>query len=264
MKRKSHAMILSAALAAAAVPSAKAAVLISDSFSYADGALETVSGGVWEINSGTGSKLVSSGKLVIDDNNTSDYQRQFNAGATATTVYASFKANFSSTDPPSSVGSYFAALAGPKSGTSFSTAFRARVGTFVAGTEGAGKFTLGISSGGNAVNIATDFTYWPTALSFDTEYTIAIEYDATSPGTNKLWVNPTAESDPSITFNGGSGTTLGSFLWRVNSSSIDGDKTVDDLNVGTTFGDVIAVPEPTVAGLAAAAGVAAMLKRRKR
>src|SRR5438874_3841030 len=156
MSRKAQAALLTAALAAmGSFSTARASVLLTEPFSYADGALETVSGGLWEINSGTGSKQVVSGQLVIDDNTTSDYQRQFDAGQTVTTgaVYASYTVNFSSADPPSSVGSYFAAFAGPKSGTTFSTSFRGRVGGFVAGTEGGGKCTLAIGSAGNAVNV---------------------------------------------------------------------------------------------------------------
>jgi hypothetical protein len=269
MNRKAS-VALSAALSALGIgATANAAILLSEPFTYNDGALETVSGGLWQINSGTGSKVVSSGKLIVDDNTTSDYQRQFNAGATSTVAYSSFKVVMSSADVPNSAGSYFAGVAGPigttTAGTAFSTFFRGRVGALVTGTEGAGKFTLAISAGGNLAN-GTDFTQWGTPLNFDTEYTIVTKVDAVT-GENRLWVNPTLETDTSVVNTGAtSSSVLGAFLWRTNSSSIDGDKTVDDLNVGTLFADVVGggtVPEPTTAGVLAAAGVAAMLRRRR-
>jgi len=266
MNRKAK-VILSTALSTFGLgAAANAAVLLQESFTYPDGALETVSGGLWQINSGSGSKLVTSNKFVIDDNTTADYQRQFNGGTTTTGAYSSFKLNMSSLDVPNSVGAYFAALAGPSTGgTAFSTFFRTRVGAFVSGSEGTGKFTLAISSGGSAPN-GTDYTQWGSALNFDQEYTIVTKYDGTT-GENRLWVNPTSESDPSVVFSAASSSSaIGSFLWRSNSSSLDGDKTVDDLNVGTTFADVIGggvVPEPTTAGALAAAGIAAMLRRRR-
>lgn len=266
MNRKAQ-VILSAALSTFGLgAAANAAVLIQEPFAYADGPLESVSGGVWQINSGSGSKLVTGGKFVIDDNTTADYQRQFNGAATTTGAYSSFKLVMSSADVPNSVGAYFAALAGPSTGgTAFSTFFRARVGAFVSGAEGAGKFTLAVSSAGSSPN-GTDYTQWGTALSFDQEYTIVTKYDGTT-GENRLWVNPAAEGDPSVVLTGAtSGSAIGSFLWRSNSSSVDGDKTVDDLNVGTTFADVVGggvVPEPTTAGALAAVGVAAMLRRRR-
>ncbi|CAN5435573.1 hypothetical protein BH09PLA1_BH09PLA1_03650 [soil metagenome] len=267
MTRKA-AIVLSAALSTLGLgAAAQAAPLLSDTFTYSDGPLETVSGGVWEINSGSGSKVVSAGRFVIDDNTTSDYQRQFNAGATSTLVYSSFTLNMDTLDIPNSVGAYFVAVAGPKSGTTFSTLFRNRVGAFISGSEGAGKFTLAISSAGGSPNIATDYTAWGTALNLGTDYTIVIKYDA-STGENRLWVNPTLESDTSVVNIGATSTTgLGSFLWRSNSSSIDGDKTVDNLNVGTLFADVVGgggpTPEPTTAGVLAAAGIAALLRRRR-
>jgi hypothetical protein len=264
MNRKAK-VILSTALSTLGLgAAANAAVLLQEPFTYTDGALETVSGGLWQINSGSGSKQVVSGKLLIDDNTTSDYQRQFNGAATTTSVYSAFKLVMSSQDVPSSVGSYFAAVAGPSTGgTAFSTFFRARVGAIVNGTEGAGKFTLGIHGSSSTV---TDFVTWGTPLNFDTEYLIVTKYDGAT-GENRLWVNPTQESDASVVQTGtSSASAIGSFLWRVNSSSVDGDKTVDDLNVGTLFADVVTggvVPEPTTAGALAAAGVATLLRRRR-
>jgi hypothetical protein len=259
MTRKAK-VVLSTALSALGLgAAAHAAPLLTDTFTYPDGALETVSGGLWEVNSGSGSKLVQSGQLLIDDNTTSDYMRQFDAAATSTLVYSSFILNMSSVDVPNTVGAYFAAVAGPKSGTSFSTFFRARVGAIVNGTEPAGTFTLGIHGSNSTVS---NFVNWGTPLSFDTDYLIVTKYDG-STGESRLWVNPTLETDLSVVETGATSSTgMGSFLWRSNSSSTDGDKLVDNLNVGTTFADAV-IREPTTAGVLAAAGVAALLRRRR-
>ena len=259
MTRKA-ASALSAALATLGIGAAvQGAPLLTDTFTYADGPLETVSGGLWEINSGSGSKLVQAGQLLINDNTTADYQRQY-AAQTSGTVYSSFLVNMGTGgDLPNTLGAYFAALSGPKSGTAFSTFFRARVGAFISSSQTAGKFTLAIGSG--ASSDPTAFTPWGTELDLNTDYTIVTSYNIDT-GESRMWVNPLLETDPSVSQTSTSLGTLGSYLWRSNSSATDGDKLVDNLNVGTAFSDVV-VPEPTTAGALAAAGVAAMLRRRR-
>lgn len=248
---------ISAAVAAAFATQATAAVLLNEPFTYSDGAIETVGTG-WTIHSGTGSKNVSAGAFVIDDDTTSDYNKGLSSTVSSGTVYASFDVTFSTSDiPGSGTALYFAHF---KDNTlTTGTAFRTRIFANRPTGSAAGKFTLGLASIGGGTN-AADFSAWSPTLDLGTTYKIVTSFNVGT-GVSTLWVNPVSEASTSITSTGGSGQSIGAYAFRV-AGNTDGDKTVDNLLVGTTFGDV--VPEPASFGLGALVAGGLLVRRRRR
>jgi hypothetical protein len=126
---------------------------------------------------------------------------------------------------------------------------------------GAGTFRLGIgnstTSDANSGQIATD-------LSLNTTYQVAIRYNVGT-GQSTIWLNPTLETDPSVTASDTPGTiNISTFAFRQSLASGDGMGTlfVDDLRVGTTFAE--AVPEPSTWALVGLGAIATLLWRRRR
>jgi hypothetical protein len=127
-----------------------AALLLNDSFSYPDGPLVIVSGGVWAHHSGSdGEVMVQSGRVLLSEANTEDVNaslagQPYAPSGTTNVFYASFTVKFTSL--PSSGGAYFAHFKDSSSG------YRARIWALTSGA-GTGKFRLGISStSGSAIS----------------------------------------------------------------------------------------------------------------
>jgi endonuclease/exonuclease/phosphatase family metal-dependent hydrolase len=227
--------IIAFCIAAVLLPStlAGAALLLNDSFSYPDGPLVTVSGGVWLHHSGsiTGEVAVASGRVSLSEANTEDVnaplagQPYVSSGAT-NVFYASFKVKFTSL--PSSGGAYFAHF------KDSSTGFRTRVWALTSGAA-SGKFRLGISSTSGSVISAT----LPVDLSLNTDYTVVTRLvNSNSVGT--LWVNPGSENDASVSTSEGASTfTVVSYALRENNG--EGMLNLANLRVGTSFADVVSV-----------------------
>ena len=210
---------------------AGAALLLNDSFSYPDGPLVTVSGGVWLHHSGsiTGEVAVASGRVLLSEANTEDVnsplagQPYTSSGAT-NVFYASFKLNITSL--PSSGGAYFAHF------KDSSTGFRARIWALTSGAA-SGKFRLGISSTSGSVISAT----LPVDLSLNTNYTVVTRL-VNSNSVSTLWVNPETESDASVSTSENASTfTVVSYAFRENTG--EGALNLDNLRVGTSFADVV-------------------------
>jgi hypothetical protein len=109
----------------------------------------------------------------------------------------------------------------------------------VEGPTTGGDFTLGI--GGSAASQGI----WGTDLSFGTTYRAVVGFDFTT-GVSSLWVNPTAETDTSTTGIADTVPLISTFALRQSDSTWNEGITVDNLRVGTTFGDVLLpVPEPS-------------------
>ena len=165
--------------------SARGAVILDETFTYADGALTNVSGGKWVLHSATSQFVgpnVSSGKATLSQSNQPDVNSSLTAGPYSSgNLYASFVVNFSGL-PSGLIGEYFAHFKDSASG------FRCRVFASTNGTDGT-KFRVGITKGqtGTAtpVFIATD-------LSLNTDYLLVIRYDAASTAST-LWLNPGSE-----------------------------------------------------------------------
>ena len=208
-----------------------AALLLNEPFTYSDGPLVTVSGGVWVHHSGSANEvMVTSGRVYLNDANTEDVNRplpgQPYAPSGSTNVfYTSFTVRFTSL--PTSGGTYFAHF--KDSGTTF----RARIWALTSGAQ-SGKFRLGISSASSSAASVTN----TTDLSLTTNYTVVTRFvNSNSVTTSQLWINPTAETDPSISITENtSGMTVVSYALRENTG--EGALSLDNLQVGTSFADV--------------------------
>jgi hypothetical protein len=105
---------------------AGAAILLSDSFSYADGPLVTVSSNLWVHHSGsvTGEVAVVSGRVLLSETNTEDVNallagQPYPSSGSTNVFYACFTVKFTSL--PNSGGTYFAHFKNSSSG------YRARI-----------------------------------------------------------------------------------------------------------------------------------------
>jgi hypothetical protein len=239
--RKATLLITVLALLAIAGP-AFSASFWSEQFSYANGALTSVSAN-WTTHSGTGTDIqVNSGVAVGSNSNAPDDNRVFGVTQSATAkTYACFQVMIP-TQATTPVLNYFAHF---KDSGTFN--FGARVYVAPSG----GTFTFGVSLGscGTGCTVAL----WPVALNYGQWYTVATLYDAGA-GVARLWVDPAGEGSLSISHNTWSGTTsqagfqLSAFALRQSSSGIPSGTAnwgynVDNIQVGTAFADLC--PSPT-------------------
>jgi endonuclease/exonuclease/phosphatase family metal-dependent hydrolase len=212
--------------------SASAVVLLNDPFDYTNGPLVTVSGGKWTHYSGatTGQVQVIGGRIALNGSDTEDVNsllagQPYDSAGTTNRFYAGFTVRF--TALPGASGTYFAIFK-----DSSATGFRARVWAFTAGAA-PGKFRLGLSSASGSVITATN----PADLSLNTDYTVVIRL-VNSNSAAKLWLNPGAESDASIsTGDEAASFTVVAYAFRQSSGA--GNLSIDDLRVGSAFTDII-------------------------
>ncbi|WP_223032650.1 T9SS type A sorting domain-containing protein [Hanstruepera marina] len=201
-------------------------VIIAEDFSYPDGSL--VANSAWANTSGTANQMqVVSGQAVVNHNDSEDVEITFSS--VSGSVYAGFDfsvddlgAPYSGTD-----NEYFAHLD-----------FAARI-DIVEGTGG-GDFSVGIST-----TTSTAEATWATDLTFGQTYRLIVEYDQDG-GVAELWIDPTLETDTSIS--GSVDTTpatVTSFDLRQSSSSENETIRIDNLMVGQTFDDVVVFQVPT-------------------
>ena len=211
---------------------AEAVVLFSDSFDYPDSALVTVSTNLWSHHSGsvTGEVLVASDRVLLSEANTEDVHalltgQPYTDSGTTNIFYAGFKVRF--TTLPAGGGAYFTHFKDSGNG------FRARVWALTGGAA-PGRFRLGISStSGSIINVTN-----PMDLRLNTDY-IVVTRLVNSNSVSTLWLNPTAETDTSVSTSEGSTTfTVAGYAYRENTG--EGVLSVDNLKVGTTFADVVA------------------------
>jgi len=238
-------MIVLVAVAGLAA-STQAALVSSETFTYPNGNL--VGNGGWAAHSGAGSVpvQVSSGAIVLNQGTLTreDVNKAFAPPIGAgTIIYASFE--FSNTGGNGNV--YFAHF---QQGT---TNFRAR--TYITAATVVGDYSLGLS------NDNTIPAVWGTALTFGTTYTVVTSYNFDT-GESKLWVNPVSFASTSISAPGTASTAIAAFGFRQANPSVGtSSQTIDNLNVGTDFGDVV-IPSPGALALIGLGGLFAGRRRR--
>lgn len=206
----------------------RAAVILSDTFSYPNGSLLTNSAFFWKTHSGTtGQTQVVSGRVQLSQNQSEDVAAALTNGPYHNdTLYASFTINFSVL--PSGAGNYFAHFK-----DSGSANFRAKV---FATTSGAAPsfFRVGVA------NVANTPLTIPADLALGSDYTLVLRYTAATPATT-LWINPASEDSPTDRADAtDSATALGISTFALRQSNSGGGMGVlalDDLIVATTFAE---------------------------
>ncbi len=229
--RHRRSRLLAAALTAVlpALP-LRAAIVLDEPFAYPDGALTEVSAGRWTNHSGTaGQGDVAAGAVHLTQSESEDVNAALGGGPYAAdsgvTLYAKFTVRC--TALPGGAGTYFAHF------KDSSTGFRARVFASTAGAA-EGRFRLGIAEAANTS------TLLERDLALDTPYTVIVRYDVGT-AASTLWVEATAETDPSVSAtDDGTPLTVVAFALRQSLSSGNGmgSLVLDDLRVATSFAEL--------------------------
>jgi hypothetical protein len=213
------------------VPSA--GTLFYEPFNYADGSLSTNSSGLWQNHGGTpGDLSVLSDAAFISASFSEDLNARLRGEpynvSTGTNLYYSLR--FWADNLPTSDGGYFAHFIGS------SSAFRARL---IVSTTNAPLFYYRVGIG-NGVNSATNSGYAeiPTDITFGETNTVVVRYNVGT-GRSTLWLNPTNESDPSVTATDILGSTNNILQFALRQTTFQGDINVDDVRVAVTFDEAL-------------------------
>ena len=244
--RKIAFALLTLGLVVAAAPS-MAANLVYDSFSYPNGNL--VPNGGWANYSGAAVDIQVVGGQVTGGaigNPANDDHILFAAQPLTAKTYACFDVSIPAVAAaPKAI--YFAAL---KDGGASNLVSRVYVLPL-----SNGGWTFGLSH--SSTSATAGVVPWTAALSYGTTYRIVINYDPVAKSST-MWVNPTVESDPSVTISNSAIAALavsGFGLRQSNSASTlptspvytgtaDWNWVVDNVGVGQSFVDACEVAVP--------------------
>jgi hypothetical protein len=223
----------------AGVSATRGSVLVQDTFSYPDGSVTAVSGGLWLAYSeaGNGPVMVNGGQLKIDFWNLEDvsialpgapYDTVNNQGVA--TLYCSFTLTCARL-PRAPTGTYFAYFkdSGPR-------LTRCRV---FALTNGAapGTYRLAIGSTNDS---GLGAAAYPINLTTNTAYSIVTRLDLMT-GESALWINPLAENNFAATNvppNPGELIGIAAYAFR-QARHQSGVMLVDNFKIGTRFSDLM-------------------------
>ena len=206
------------------------ALIFSESFDYADGALATNAAAPWVHHSGavTGQLQVVNGRAQLTTAQTEDISVALPGGPYATNsgvkLFVSFQLNL--LQLPGSTGDYFAHFN--------TTGARCRLFASTA-NAGAGRFRLGIANGSNTASeqLAVD-------LETNVNYFVVLRYDP-STAVSTLWVNPAVESDAGTSATDvAAPSAMNAFALRQDTGI--GTFTLDDLRIGLSFASVAGSP----------------------
>lgn len=229
--------------------SSSAASLVFDTFSYANGNL--VPNGGWANYSGATTDIqVASGRATggAIGNPANDDHILFAPQAVTAKTYACFDVTIPTPAAGAPKAIYFALL---KDGGTANFVSRVYVLPL-----GGNTWTFGISHSSTSTTVGV--TAWPSALSYDVNYHLVINYDPVAKSST-LWVNPVTEASASVTNTNAAIAALavsGFGLRQSNGASalppspnytgtIDWNWSVDNLGVGATFTDACEIPTPT-------------------
>jgi hypothetical protein len=233
--------------------SARANVVLSDSFNYPDGFLVGAPGSPWQNHSGTTPVTVTNGAMRVSFSGSEDVNALLSGQPYTTTgsdsLYSSFKVRF--TALPTLAGSYFAHFK-DASASGFGGRIWASISNAVTG-----QFRVGIGNGtlahAGSGQVAMD-------LYLETNYLVVTRF-VPATGLATIWINPTAESDPGVTATDEGTATrpnpldVAAYAFRQGSGY--GTVWVDDLRVGTAFSDVAGPNSPpSISGIGRQSGPA--------
>jgi hypothetical protein len=217
-------------------------ILVTDQFSYPDGALTHVSNGSWKTHSGTAGQVqVKQAQVFLSQRQSEDVNTAFSTGSVdpskALAVYASFNITFV-TLPTGSNGTYFAHF---KDGAA-TTGIRCRI--FAATNGTAGGVRLGVAA---ASNTASSELSSPLVLGSTHRVVCRMMLADNS---SSLWIDPREEADPDLSSTDQATPKVAAgFAFRESlaSGAGMGEFWVDDLVVATSFAEVVPrAPPPTL------------------
>lgn len=239
-----------AAVVVLAASQARAGLITNDTFSYADGDLQTVSGGIWSNFSGATplnvTNINGNGWASMVSANAKDDQLIFGGPHSNDVLYAGFDLMVLTQN--AGVGTYFSLFKDASTGNLFSRVYLTNDGTSV---------RIGI---GNQSTFPTTFD---GLLTLGSTNHIIVKWDETGASTATLWVNQTSEAATNmvaIDLAAIQHANIIAFGLRQGSGQ-QGTELVDNLLIGTTFADV--VPEPSTV-LLVGAGLMGLLAMRRR
>ena len=213
--------------AAVGLVTARAEVVLDETFSYDDGPIVVQAADTWKNHSGTSAQAeVSEGELILTQSGSEDFHAKLAGGpykkSSGGTMYASFDVEF--TGLPSGSGSYFAHFRDDGFG------YRARIIAQTTGAEG-GAFRIGVTSKGKKSTAVVD-----NDLHLDTVYKVVIAMSLADASTT-LWIDPDSGAAGGVTTtDNGSAVDVTGFAFR-QAKNI-GVMLIDNLKAGTSFGDV--------------------------
>jgi len=226
---------------------ASAAVLVSDSFTYPDGAL--VGNGAWASHSGsvpTDFEVLGGQALIqnnaVDPYKSADVNIAFAPDAGLGEIYASFDLSVDGVSAPidGTDFEYFAHFMDSGYG------YRSRLD--IVAPNGAGDFSIGLSTSESTADLT-----WGTDLTFDTVYHVVISYNQIT-NVSKMWIDPVGVSATYIEAPvGDPAVVIEKFGFRQANSSPDELIYIDNLIVANACEDVFQAC-PTVSAETASFG----------
>jgi hypothetical protein len=236
-------------------------------FDYADGEIGAVSGGTWVPNAGTALNISNGAAVINQGDLVGGRERASRAISTPFTTTANsvawvgFTATWTSL-PLTVNGSYFVNF----SASTGSETFFGRIGADTAGAAD-GKFRVAVANANWTANNSIEFQQ---DLSLNVAYRIVAKYDLTTRNTT-LWIDPASEASTSVTATDapvGAQLDITAINLRqgrsANNTGAPGVIRIDDLAVGSSFGQVAPVPEPATLSAIAGSGLLAFGLLRKR
>lgn len=210
-------------------------VLFNDNFTYPDGAIITNSAAEWVHHSGTifGEMQVSNHTLLVSQALDEDASAlllgaPYSSNSTAV-LYSKFTVTL--TDLPSTAGTYFAHFKNVSA-----SGFHALVWSSTSGTNIGGTYRLGIGNSSAATATSGQF---PMDLTTNTPYVVVTRL-VVSNGISTIWINPTNETDSSVT---GTDTAtfndIAAYAFRESGTTKDGKVRINDLVIGNSFAAVM-------------------------
>ena len=213
--------------AAIGLVTARAEVVLEESFTYDDGPIVVQAADTWKNHSGSsGQAEVYEGQLILTQSGSEDFHAKLAGGpykkSSGGTMYASFDVEF--TELPIGGGSYFAHFRDDGFG------YRARIIAQTTGAEG-GAFRIGASSKGKQSTALVE-----NDLHLDTVYKVVIAMSLVDASTT-LWIDPDDDAAGGVTTtDNGSAVDVTGFAFR-QAKNI-GAMLIDNLKAGTSLGDV--------------------------
>jgi hypothetical protein len=213
--------------AAIGLATARAEVVLEESFTYDDGPIIVQAADTWKNHSGSSAQAeVYEGQLILTQSGSEDFHAKLAGGpyekSSGGTMYASFDVEF--TELPIGVGSYFGHFADDGFG------YRARIIALTTGAEG-GAFRIGVSSKGKQSTALVE-----NDLHLDTVYKVVIAMSLVDASTT-LWIDPGDDAAGGVTTtDNGSAVDVTGFAFR-QAKNI-GAMLIDNLKVGTNLVDV--------------------------